>query len=281
MEKKDIAVRIIMNSPNPDIPGNSLVTAMDISVFDAIPTQTTQNDRLSLLALQNAVAETYPSYCYLETGSFLGGTIQPHILDQRCRHIYSIDSRPASQPDERGISYDYPGDAGQQMLDNLKQLAPDRVRIVTCIDTPTDIIPPGKITDKPDLCFIDGEHTNRAALQDALFALQVCAGNAVICFHDAHVVNGGISSFLACLNDRKRKFQAAKLPGSVFAVAMDSSSIFQHECLNHLISNPQVFLATSRIRMGLHGMLPRKVRQILHNLYSSCLLRKAGSSIRK
>src|SRR4051812_12044666 len=83
------------------------IAELDLSLFDVIPSQSTSDDKGSLLALQLAVRDAVGEYTYLEIGSYLGGSIQPHLLDPECRKIYSIDKRPRSQPDERGIDYIY------------------------------------------------------------------------------------------------------------------------------------------------------------------------------
>lgn len=91
---------------------------LDISVFDEVPSQTIPGDRQSILAVQDAVRGLVGTYNYLETGSRLGSSIQPFLLDDQCAHITSVDLRPPSQPDERGGSCAYPENSTQRMLDN-------------------------------------------------------------------------------------------------------------------------------------------------------------------
>jgi hypothetical protein len=92
---------------------------LDLALFEKISSQTTEDDKRSLLAIQNATREIYPNYNYLEIGSHLGGSIQPHLVDEKCAKIYSIDKRPLVQPDERGVNYGYPENSTQRMLDLL------------------------------------------------------------------------------------------------------------------------------------------------------------------
>ena len=99
------------------------INGLDISLFDAIPSQTTIDDRRSLLLLQSCV-RNYNDYVYLEIGSHLGGTIQPYYVDLRCRLIYSIDKRPLLQPDERGQIFEYPANSTARMLENLRNTFP-------------------------------------------------------------------------------------------------------------------------------------------------------------
>jgi hypothetical protein len=72
----------------------SSIASLDISLFAAISSQTSSNDKRSLLAVQKAVCAINDGYTYLEIGSYIGGSIQPHLLDDRCQQIFSIDKRP-------------------------------------------------------------------------------------------------------------------------------------------------------------------------------------------
>jgi hypothetical protein len=49
---------------------------------------------------------------------------------------------------------------------------------------------------RPDFCFIDGEHTNEAALRDARFCARAIRGRGVIAFHDHSLVAQGVRAFL-------------------------------------------------------------------------------------
>jgi len=143
--------------------------SMDISLFEKIPSQTTDDDKRSLLAIQSAVREIAPTYTYLEIGSHLGGSIQPHLVDERCAKIYSIDKRPLVQPDERGVSYGYPENSTQRMLSLLSEIAPTE-KIVT-FDGETGKLDQSVVDVRPQLCFIDGEHTDKATKVDFDFCL--------------------------------------------------------------------------------------------------------------
>ena len=81
------------------------LAGLDISLFSQIPSQTTDADKRSLLAAQVTTRDSPDGYVYLEIGSHLGGSIQPHLLDPKCNKIYSIDKRPSVQPNERGRQF--------------------------------------------------------------------------------------------------------------------------------------------------------------------------------
>ena len=99
------------------------IQLMDVSLFDGIASETSVEDRRSLLLIQKSLRDL-GEYVYLEIGSHLGGSIQAHFADPKCKLIYSIDKRPLSQPDERGIRYPYPENSTHRMITNLHSAFP-------------------------------------------------------------------------------------------------------------------------------------------------------------
>jgi len=83
------------------------ITELDTSIFQ-IESQTSIDDRRSLLAIQNAVRQWKPKYSYLECGSHFGGSLLPHVLDPRCELAYSIDTRPQTVPDDAVSGFHIP-----------------------------------------------------------------------------------------------------------------------------------------------------------------------------
>src|SRR2546423_2772732 len=106
------------------------INSCDLDLFSNIESQSTDEDKRSLLVCQLAVRELRPGYTYLEIGSHLGGSIQQHLLDPRCTRIYSIDKRSRSQPDARGIDWVYENNSTARMLEKLKQIG-DASKIIT------------------------------------------------------------------------------------------------------------------------------------------------------
>ncbi|MFT5366206.1 MAG: Flp pilus assembly protein TadD [Candidatus Latescibacterota bacterium] len=193
---------------------------LDISLFDAILSGTSEQDRQALLELQRVMREAFGQYVYLEIGSHLGGSIQPHLIDPRCTKIYSIDKRPAEQPDERGMSFPYPNNSTQKMLKLLENIsAADMHKIVT-IDADASEIDLAEIDVAPEFCFIDGEHTNRAVIADFEFCSKICAPNALIVFHDVNIVGEGVKTILRSLQERGIKHSAVHVGGVVFAIGL-------------------------------------------------------------
>jgi hypothetical protein len=199
----------------------SRIQALDTSLFDAIPSQTTAKCQKSLLALQRFVRLGPKTYSYLEIGSYLGGSIQPHLLDPLCDYIYSIDKRPTHQPDNRGKVYRYPDNSTERMITLLRAIAP--VEKLVCFDNDARCVDPHAVGHAPSLCLIDGEHTTETVITDFEFCRSVCAPDAVICFHDAGVVASAILAILRILKGERAAFRYAKLGGSVYAISLGSS----------------------------------------------------------
>ena len=201
------------------------IDALDLSVFDHVPSQTTADDRRSLLAVQRAVARHFGEYAYLEIGSHLGGSIQPHLLDQRCRRIYSVDPRPVRQADDRGVECHYPDNSTARMLENLQAIDPDRVELIETFELASGDVDPDRIDDPPHLCFIDGEHTTAAVLADVDFCRRVGHPDGSIIFHDADVIWRALGRVLRQLDRDGADASAIVLGGSVMAIAFQASPL--------------------------------------------------------
>lgn len=201
------------------------LAALDISLFSRIPAQLEDGDRRSLLAVQLAIRERYPEYVYLEIGSHLGGSIQPHLRDSRCKRIYSIDKRPIEQVDDRGFPCYYPENSTKRMLELLSAIDPQAAARITCFDTDASSVDPHAIEPRPDLCFIDGEHTDRAASSDYAFCKHVMGDRGIVLFHDANIVFPALVRILAALRDSGTPFHGYILPSSVFVLELGGAEI--------------------------------------------------------
>lgn len=215
-----------------------LLTDLDLKLFEKISSQTVEEDKKSLLACQFATRDLKPNYNYLEIGSYLGGSIQPHLLDDRCAKIYSIDKRPLRQPDSRGVDYIYSNNSTARMLEMLKEVAPDKIDKITTIDGDTRQINPAAVTDKIQLCFIDGEHTDEGSFADFKFCLSVLDDAGVILFHDAGITYNGIADCISHLEKNSIRFRAYNLPAVVFAIEINDFPIHKSPpVLERLLNN--------------------------------------------
>lgn len=217
-----------------------LMNGLDIKLFEKIASQTTDNDKRSLLACQRAVRELRPAYTYLEIGSHLGGSLQPYLLDEQCSLIYSIDKRPPAQPDERGMNYEYRNNSTQRMLDNLRAISEPALSKIVCIDADAREIDEKRIEHPPQLCFIDGEHTDPAAFSDFMFCHKVLDQNGLLVFHDAQVVYNGLARIIDYLNERQVRFHAYHLPDTVFVIEINDFPVHRMEYMQEMLINNHV-----------------------------------------
>jgi len=214
------------------------ISNLDIKVFEKINSQSTDNDKQSFLACQLAAREFAPDYNYLEIGSYLGGSIQPHLQDASCARVYSIDKRPLHQPDNRGVDYTYLNNSTARMLELLAEIAPiDKVKT---IDGDTRQISPAQIAEKMQLCLIDGEHTDEAVLSDFKFCLEVLDTNGAIIFHDAPIIYNGIAACVEHLEKNNIKFRAYGLPDVVFAIEIGDFPIHKSAAILDRLTNNHI-----------------------------------------
>lgn len=199
---------------------------LNLDIFK-ITSQTSQRDRLSLLALQSALKSHLSDYKYFEIGSYLGGTLLPFVQDQTCTTIYSIDKRGLFQNDERGVIYGYTHNSSQRMLDKLKAYcSEEELKKVTCVDGISRELEPDQF-QKVDLCFIDGEHTNQSAWEDFQLCLKIKKTDCIFVFHDADLVYQGIERVIQYLEQQSIEFKAYHLPDVLFVIEMGDLNLFQ------------------------------------------------------
>lgn len=219
------------------------IAALDMGLFEKIPSQTTDTDKQTLLACELAVRELKSGFNYLEIGSYLGGSIQPYLLDDKCARVYSVDKRPESQPDARGYDWVYQNNSTARMLELLKEVG--TTDKITTIDGDTISIKPSQVEDKIDLCFIDGEHTDEAVFRDFRFCLDVLSDNGAIMFHDAQITYNGIATSVKYLEDNGRRFRAYSLPNFAFVIEIGDFPMHKNErVMERLVDNHQSFLAS-------------------------------------
>ncbi len=220
-----------------------LIENLDLKLFEKIKSQSSDDDKQSLLACQLAVRKLKPDYKYLEIGSYLGGSIQPHLLDEKCARIYSIDKRPLHQPDSRGVDYTYLNNSTERMMEFLRAVAPEKIGKVTTIDGDTRRINSSEIEDKMSLCLIDGEHTDEAVFSDFRFCLKVLDENGAIVFHDASITYNGIADSIEYLKENSIKFRAYSLPDIVFVIEIGDFPLHQNKAiLERLTNNHQSYI---------------------------------------
>lgn len=244
------------------------IMALDITVFDTVPSQTRPGERRSLLALQRAIARKHDPYVYLEIGSYLGGSLQPHVLDPRCARIHSIDPRPDVAADDRapGFQKVFSGNTTARMLENLARVDADAARRITTYESNAKAIDPRRIGERPHLAFIDGEHTREAVLGDFDFCAGVVRPGGIIAFHDFYIVAPAVMEICARLEREGREHLAARLEGSVFAIFLDPSLATGDEYLRDTIASNAAWWKSFRRRHRLKQLVPKPVRDLVRRI---------------
>lgn len=206
------------------------ITSLDTSLFE-IHAELGPDDRRSLLALQAVFRRRFGTFVYLEIGSHIGGSLQTFVRDPACRSAISIDPRPLAQPDERGETFRYADNSTERMLERLRAFPDADISKLTTIELSTEDIDVSELPEKAQLAFIDGEHTDRAALRDAEFALAALAENGCVVFHDAPIVHRAIATFVEQLDERGVPFAAAAVPNRMFVVEVGDAGLLREEPL--------------------------------------------------
>jgi hypothetical protein len=197
------------------------VESLDVRLFDFVESQTSAKDRRSLLALHAAVAAGGP-FTYLELGSFRGGSLQAVVADPRCERIVSIDPRPQATLDEGGATNIYADNSTQGMLENLTPIPDAEIGKIQTVEAESREIDPESLP-AIDFCFIDGEHTNDAALRDARLCIRALrGGKGVIAFHDRGLTSKAIRQFVREVPGPRVAFP---LPDVLYVVEIGSSRL--------------------------------------------------------
>jgi len=194
--------------------------------FRWIESQTSGADRAALISIREAVCRINGTYRYLEVGSHLGGSLQPHVIDPRCVTIYSIDPRPASQPDERWQQeYEYQGNSTQRMLEGLAEIPGADLAKLQTFESSSWELAPDSVPAEIEFAFIDGEHTETAVFQDYMAVRRFMAPTGVLAFHDCFVTPSALLRIRSLL-DRHGPDRLLHFPESdVAAIVINSPEI--------------------------------------------------------
>lgn len=206
-----------------ETPLSSRISHLDTTLFETIPTQVYAPDKKSLLGVQRAVRRL-KQYSYLEIGSYLGGTLQTHLKDPRCKRIYSIDTRVSVQKDQTGVSQTFFNNTTKNMLANLRQVSLSLSKI-RCFESDASEINRKKITQHPDICYIDGNHNYDAVLSDFSFCREVSRDSGVIIFHDSPLVFRGIQMAKRTLDKEGQVYRSYALPLLLYVIELGEATL--------------------------------------------------------
>ena len=234
------------------------INKLDLSVFAKIPSHTGIRDRRSLLGVQRATAQSHKEYIYLEIGSHLGGSIQPHLVDDRCKKIYSIDARPASQADDSlpGRVVNYPDNSTDRMLIMLRGIGYGDISKIECFDSAASKVDPRMIKRRPQIAFIDGEHTRAAVFSDFQFCSKVLSEDGIILFHDLNILYKAIMDICKLIDKQPRFHMPLKLEGDVFAIIFDPNIVHSDPYLTSVLKRQKYLWRIFHVKMWLEKLLP-------------------------
>lgn len=221
-----------------------------LSIFSHVPTQLSLGDKRSLLALQAALGQVRVPYNYLEIGSYLGGSLQPFLVDERCERIISIDSRPQGQPGDERQRFKWTPVSTQDMLDRLRPAFGRYFDKLTCIDAESRTIQQSQIQHAPHLCFIDGEHTDIACFNDFKLSLSVASPDCAILFHDIQIIFRGLKQCLAYLDRQQKTYRFYLLPGKMAVIEIGSLHLARSESVFSCLVNDRDEILESLERLG-------------------------------
>jgi hypothetical protein len=218
------------------------IERLDVDLFSTIWSQTDTWDRRALLALHATVANRLGSFSYLEVGSYLGGSLQAVMQDARCSSVMSIDPRPPSPPDTRGGSRDYEDNSTARMRELLGGLPQADMSKLQTFEVGTDGLQVRTLPVRPDYCFIDGEHTDAAALRDARFCAEALGRSGIIAFHDYGLITDGIRAFV---REEWRNISRAVVftgsasddGGGVFALELGDRAMLRGEIIERAVGS--------------------------------------------
>lgn len=253
------------------------IEQLDTTLFNRVFSETSVGDRRALLAVQRAVRRAHGRYAYLEIGSHLGGTIQPHLADDRCSRIYSIDPRPAQTPDDRLTRpvVHYEDNSSESMLRLLAAAGLGDVRKIVCIELDASQIDPGRIEQSPLIAFIDGEHTNRAVLSDFEFCSRIISADGVILFHDFLLTYEAILAACGKLRKTGAVHFPVRLADNVFAIFFDRDLLVSDSYLSGLWKSTGRSLFPYRVKAWLKQVLPGSAITLIRGVRGALKARAA------
>jgi Methyltransferase domain len=218
----------------------TLLDTLDLKLFQKVESLLTKNDKRSLLACQKGVRELLPEYTYLEIGSYMGGSLQPHVQDDHCRRIYSVDKRPPVAPDVSGFDRNYKNNSTENMLHNLRELSEEGTKKIITLDGDVNDIDPARVEEKPQLCFVDGEHTDEAAMRDFMFCYKVMAENGAVMFHDSAIIYNSLWDIIKFVESEGRTFRAYNIADYVFVLELGDFPLHRSEAIKDMLMNNYV-----------------------------------------
>lgn len=250
-----------------------------LGIYDHAPTELFSEDRSSILALRGALRRAKGTYAYLEIGSAMGGSLQPFLADPACRRVVSIDPRPRSQPDERGTRFEYPENSTARMIDTLRSAYGQHLGKLETHDSDASAV--GSTSAPADLCFIDGEHTDRAVASDFEACLRLGTPDVTVLFDDVHIVFRGFERCVARARAVRPDARAYVMPRKIGVIELGPHALWRDDAVGERLADAGAYLfATGSLAHYRDGILALRrlpgaelARRILGRLPGAAALR--------
>lgn len=152
----------------------------------------------------------------------------------------SIDPRPPQQPDERGVLFKYPENSTRRMIETLTPRYGDKLGKLQTFDLDARQVP--QLTHAPDMCFIDGEHTDAAVLSDVESCLRLGARTGVFAFDDAHIVFRGYARALDLLTSVGIAHRAYLLPRKIGIIEIGDIGLWRDPWVHERLASAAGYL---------------------------------------
>jgi len=239
---------------------------MNIENYFPISSQSSVEDRAVILKLKEFIKQKYSKYNYVEIGSYLGGSLTPHLIDTCCLKVLSIDDRERQQPDERGVIYDYAKITNQTMLDKILSVGLTIEKLETFDGDLKDYLNKSSNKNtKYHIAFIDGEHTNSACFSDFVNLRKLLETDSIVAFHDSHLVFSALKNIKTLLESEGAKFKFIKVLNSDVSfilfgdlVNIDTKSLIADDENWMFIAESKLLLEIFKNRLKL-GIIPPRV----------------------
>lgn len=119
----------------------------------------------------------------------------------------------------------------EYMLEGLRGVEGADMSKLEAIDADASRIDPASLDVVPDLCLIDGLHTDAAVVADFALCRALAGDDCVFAFHDCNLIYEGFAKIVAGLEDEGIAFRAYPLPDILFVLETGDLAVHRHDAV--------------------------------------------------
>jgi hypothetical protein len=135
------------------------------------------------------------------------------------------------------------------------------------IEADASRIDPNALDVVPDLCLIDGLHTDEAVVADFSLCRALAGDDCVFVFHDSEMIYGGFERIVAELENEGVPFGAYPLPEILFVLEIGDLAVHRHEAvLGRLMRGDLPFIRAARSDRLYRGYANRPVFRAIRGI---------------